>query len=253
MRILMIGDIVGRPGRQAVAHLLPRLRTEQRLDFVIANGENAAGGRGLTPAIAEELLAAGVDVITTGNHVWAQRDLLDYLERDVPVLRPLNYPPGVPGRGVIVVRGVRVVNLLGRAGLQCVDCPFRAVDALLRAAPEPAVTIVDFHAEMTSEKVAMGWYLAGRVSAVLGTHTHVPTADARVLPGGTACVADVGMVGPLNSVLGMETERVIRYFTTGLPLRLEVADGPVQFNSVLVEVDPTTGRARQVCRLDLVV
>lgn len=259
MRILLIGDIVGRPGRRVVRALLPDLSQELGLDLIIANGENAAGGRGLTPETAQELLSAGVDVLTSGNHIWHEREIIPYLEQNAPVLRPLNYPPGVPGRGYLVhdlgPKGrVLILNLCGRIGLMEMDCPFRAADHLLETITErPRIIIVDMHAEATSEKMAMGWYLDGRVSAVLGTHTHIPTADARILSKGTAYVTDVGMVGPYNSVIGVRTDRIIQHFLTRMPVRFEVADGPVVFNSVLVEIDDATGLARSIQRVDRIL
>ncbi len=258
MLVLMIGDVVGRPGRRAVAALLPALRAAEHIDLVIANGENSAGGRGLTQETAEELLNAGVDVITTGNHVFRQKDVVPYLDRDVPVLRPLNFPQGVPGRGHILVRGhagipVLVVNLCGRVNLMELDSPFQRFDLLVRHFAElPPTILVDFHAETTSEKQAMGWYLDGRASAVLGTHTHVPTADARLLRHGTAYVTDVGMVGPYNSILGDRIEPILTYFLTQMPARFEVGDGPVVFNSVLLDIDDT-GRARSIRRIDRIM
>lgn len=250
----MIGDIVGRDARRAVRLMVPQLRAARGVDFVVANGENAAGGRGLTPATATEIFDAGVDVITTGNHIWDQREIIPYLDAEPRVLRPLNYAPGVPGRGHVLHKRVLVANLSGRVFLGNFDCPFRAIDGLLSRLDErPAAIIVDFHAEATSEKVVFGFYLDGRVSAVLGTHTHVATADARVLPKGTAHVADVGMVGPLNSVLGVETGRVIAHLTTAMPARFKVADGPVLFNSVLVHVDEASGLATAIERVDKVI
>jgi 2',3'-cyclic-nucleotide 2'-phosphodiesterase len=256
MRILFLGDVIGKPGRQAVRDRLPVLRAELAVDLTIANGENAAGGRGLTPETAEELLHAGVDVITSGNHIWDQRQIIPYLSQNVPVIRPYNYPTGVPGRGYLThdlgAKGqVMVINLAGRVFLQELDCPFRTVDRLLEStANRPAIVIVDMHAEATSEKVAMGWHLDGRVSAVLGTHTHVPTADPRILPGGTAYLTDVGMVGPYNSVLGVQVEPILQHFLTHMPARFDVAEGPVVFNAVLVEVSDASGRAVSIQRVD---
>ncbi|MDA8219459.1 MAG: TIGR00282 family metallophosphoesterase [Dehalococcoidales bacterium] len=254
MRILMIGDLVGRGARRAVRMLVPQIRHERRVDFVVANGENAAGGRGLTPATASEIFAAGVDVITSGNHIWDQREVIPYLDSEPRVLRPLNYPPGVPGHGHVMYRDVLVVNLSGRVFLGNFDCPFRTADRLLAELEgRPRAIVVDFHAEATSEKVLSGWYFDGRVTAVVGTHTHVPTCDTRVLPKGTAHVSDLGMVGPLNSVLGVEPERVKAHLTTLMPARFKIADGPIVFNSVLVELDETTGRAVAIERLDRIV
>lgn len=247
----MVGDLVGRPGRHAAQAIVPRLRRDHKIDLVIANGENAAGGRGLTPATAEEILDAAIDVITSGNHIWAQREIVSYLAQQPRVLRPLNYPPGTPGQGYLVLGGVFIVNIAGRVFMAHLDCPFQAIDRLLATVPDrPPVTIIDFHGEATSEKMAFAWHLDGRASAILGTHTHVPTADARVLPKGTAFVTDVGMVGPLNSVIGMRCEPIIEHFRSQMPPRLQVAEGPVAFNSVLVEIDEASGRALGIGRLD---
>jgi len=248
--VLAIGDIIGRPGRQAVQELLPDLRQQYGLDLVIANGENTAGGLGLTSTIAKELFNTGVDVLTSGNHIWAQKEIIPYLEGEMPILRPLNYPPSVPGRGYIVNSQVMVVNLIGRTFMGDFDCPFRAMDKLLaELEPKPIVIIVDFHAEATSEKMAMGRYLDGRVSAVLGTHTHVGTIDAQLLPQGTAYVTDIGMTGPINSVIGDDTESVLRRFLTAIPHRLSVGKGKVMFNAILVRIDDDTGRAISIDRI----
>jgi len=248
--ILVIGDIVGRPGRQAVKELLPGLRQQYGFSLVIANAENVAGGLGLTSTTAEELLSAGIDVLTSGNHIWAQKEIIPHLDGEMPILRPLNYPPGVPGKGYIVNRQAMVVNLIGRTFMGDFDCPFRAIDQLLtEVKPKPPVIIVDFHAEATSEKVAMGRYLDGRVSAVLGTHTHVGTTDTQLLPQGTAYVTDIGMTGPIDSVIGMETEVVIQRFLTGIPHRMSVAKGKTMFNAVLVRVDEESGWAISIDRI----
>jgi len=250
MLILMIGDIVGRPGRQAVKELLPGLRQQYGFSLVIANAENVAGGLGLTSTTAKELLSTGIDVLTSGNHIWAQKEIIPYLDGEMPILRPLNYPPRVPGKGYIVNRQAMVVNLIGRTFMGDFDCPFRAIDQLLtETKPKPPVIIVDFHAEATSEKVAMGRYLDGRVSAVLGTHTHVGTSDSQLLPQGTAYVTDIGMTGPIDSVIGMETEVVIQRFLTGIPHRMSVAKGKTMFNAVLVKVAEDTGRAISIDRI----
>lgn len=252
MRILMLGDVIGRPGRRAVHALLPGLRQEYGIELVIANGENAAGGLGLTRETAEELIKSGVDVITSGNHIWAQREIMNDLDSDLAILRPLNYPPGVPGHGYLIKGETLVVNLLGRTFIGNFDCPFRAMDQLLEelADNKPPVIIVDFHAEATSEKVAMGWHLDGRVSAVLGTHTHVGTVDARLLPKGTASITDVGMIGPIDSVIGDDTDVVLRRFLTQIPHRISVGKGSVLLNSVLVEIEEATGRAKNISRID---
>ena len=255
MRIAFFGDVVGRPGRRAVGIVLRRLRREASVDFVIANGENAAGGKGIDPASAEELLDAGVDVITTGNHVWHNRDILPYLQENGRVLRPLNFPPGVPGNGWVVRKaqngaGVAVVNLIGRVFMGPADCPFREIDAHLPGIRQHGpVIVVDMHAEATSEKVAMGRYLDGRVSAVLGSHTHVQTADEAVLPGGTGVLTDAGMCGPEDSILGVRADRVLDRFVRQMPVRFDVASGPVLVQGAIVDVDEDTGRATAVERL----
>ena len=248
--ILALGDIIGRPGRQAVDELLPGLRKQYRLDLVVANGENVAGGLGITPNTARELLRAGVDVLTSGNHIWAQKEIIPYLDGEMPILRPLNYPPGVPGKGYIVKSQAMIVNLIGRTFIGNFDCPFRAMDQLLAEhGHKPPVIIVDFHAEATSEKMAMGRYLDGRVSAVLGTHTHVGTIDAQLLPQGTAYVTDIGMVGPSDSVIGDDTEAVLQRFLTIIPNRLSVGQGKTMFNAVLVRVDDESGQAVSIDRI----
>ena len=250
MLVLAIGDIIGKPGRQEVKELLPGLKERRGVDFVIANGENVAGGIGLTPATAEELLKAGVDVITSGNHIWAQKEIIPCLDSKMPVLRPLNYPPGVPGRGYIVVNNIVVVNLIGRTFIGNFDCPFRAMDKLLaELAPELKTIIIDFHAEETSEKVALGRYLDGRVSAVLGTHTHIGTIDSQLLPEGTAYVTDIGMTGPDNSVIGDDIDAVLERFMTMIPNRLAVGKGRVTFNAILVDIDRATGMATGIERI----
>lgn len=250
MRILLIGDVVGKPGRKAVQQFLPALRSEYRLDVVVANAENAAGGIGVTPDTARELIDAGVDVLTSGNHIWAQKEIIPFLDGDEPLLRPLNYPPGVPGRGYWQTERFLVVNLIGRTFMGPVDCPFRAMDQLLKELKnKPQIIIVDFHAEATSEKMAMGRYLDGRVSAVLGTHTHVGTVDSCILPKGTAYVTDVGMTGPADSVIGVDTDSVIRRFLTSLPNRLEPAKGKASLNAMALEVSDTTGAALSISRV----
>jgi metallophosphoesterase (TIGR00282 family) len=252
VNILVIGDVVGKVGRRAVACLLPELRRKYEIDLVIANGENAAGGKGLTPPTAEELFQAGVQVLTSGNHIWHYREVYPYLDGAAPVLRPLNYPEGAPGRGLLTYEGVGVLNLIGRTFMPgTLDCPFREADRALEKLKDCPVIIVDMHAEATSEKAALAWYLDGRVSAVVGTHTHIPTADCRVLPNGTAFVTDVGMVGPRDSILGMQTSAVIEGFLTQLPVRFSSDENPpIVFNSVLIEIDGQTGSARRIERID---
>ena len=255
MRVIFVGDVVGRPGRNAVASLLPKIRAERGIDFAIVNGENAAGGAGLTADIARELNANGADVVTNGNHVWDQRQFLNDIELLAFAIRPINLAPGNPGRGWVVIKDVLVVNAIGRTFMAPADDPFRAIDALLEqlGRDAPRVRVLDWHAEATSEKVAMGWHLDGRFSAVVGSHTHVPTADPRVLPQGTAHVSDTGMVGPRDSVLGVDKDIIVARFRDGMPRRFEVAGGPVQFNSVVIDVDESTGRARSIERLDQLI
>ena len=255
MRILAIGDVVGKPGRQAVAALLPELRRERGYHLVVCNGENAAGGNGLTAATAMELRAAGCDVLTNGNHVWDQRQFIGEIAALDYCVRPLNLDRAAPGRGWIVCKGVLVMNAIGRVFMAEVDNPYRAVDALLEElGPDaPPVRLLDWHAEATSEKVAMGFHLDGRMSAVVGTHTHVATADARVLVRGTAFVSDIGMVGPRESVLGLAPEEIVGRFLDGMPRRFRVAEGPVQFNAVEIDVDEASGRARSITRVDRLV
>ena len=252
MRVLMVGDVVGRPGREAVAQLLPELRSSLGIDRVVLNGENAAAGRGLTQGTARELFSAGVDVITSGNHIFDVREFVPSLDEPWPVLRPANYPPRAPGRGVCSKDGLTVMNLMGRTFMPVeVDDPFRAADALLEEHSAPSIVVIDFHAEATSEKQALAWYVDGRVAAVVGTHTHVPTADARVLPGGTAMVTDLGMVGVRDSIIGDDIDAVLGRFLTAMPGRLPVASGSeVTFNSVLIEVDDATGLATGIERVD---
>jgi metallophosphoesterase (TIGR00282 family) len=252
MRVLFIGDIVGSPGRRIVLERLADLVANERVDLVIANGENAASGFGITPRLAEELLGAGVEVLTGGNHIWDRKELLDYIPSEPRVLRPANFSEGNPGRGVFcgtARNGVpyAVLNLQGRVFMTPNDCPFRAADRELAALPSGVkVIIVDMHAEATSEKQAMGWYLDGRVSAVIGTHTHVATADSRVLPKGTAFITDAGMTGPVDSVIGMDKKAILQRFLDGLPARFEVAEDDIQMSTVLLELDPATGRALSI-------
>lgn len=255
MRVLVVGDVVGKPGRRAVAQLLPSLREEREYALVICNGENAAGGNGLTAATAEELRAAGCDVVTNGNHVWDQREFMGEIDSLDYCLRPLNLSPGAPGRGWLIRDGVLVANAIGRVFMAESENPYRAMDQLLVELGNgaPAVRVLDWHAEATSEKVAMGFHLDGRFSAVVGTHTHVPTADARVLPGGTAFISDIGMVGPRDSVLGLAPEEIVGRFLDGLPRRFRVAPGPVIFGAAELDIDAASGRARSIARLERLV
>ena len=248
----MIGDVVGRPGRRAVREFLPGLRTDLNLDLVTANGENSAAGFGITRNTAQELLDSGVDVITSGNHVWDQKEAIPMLEGETPVLRPLNYPAAAPGRGAVLSNRILVVSVQGRTFMPVqIDDPFCAVTDLVDGLVDrPRAVVLDFHAEATSEKAALAWHLDGKVAAVAGTHTHVATADQRVLPKGTAFVSDLGMCGVLDSIIGDEPEPVLRRFLTGVPVRLTVGDGPAQFNAVLIDVDDETGLATGIERVD---
>jgi 2',3'-cyclic-nucleotide 2'-phosphodiesterase len=255
--LLFIGDIFASPGRNLVARHLRGIVAAENIHLTIANGENSAGGFGITPQLADELFGHGVEVLTSGNHIWDKREIYDYLPRQSRLLRPANYPEGLPGTGVAVVEarnGVRcaVMNLQGRAHMAPIDCPFRKADALLAAMdPEVKVRFVDFHAELTSEKTAMGWHLDGRVSAVIGTHTHVPTADTRILPGGTAYQTDAGMTGPYRSVIGVETQIILERFLTQLPVRMEAARHGGELHGVIVEADETTGKAASIRRVEI--
>jgi len=255
MKILLIGDIVGRPGRVIVEREVRRLREERGLDLVVANCENAAAGAGITPNLAEELFRAGVDVLTSGNHVWRKKEAFELLKLDPRVLRPANYPDGAPGAGSTIVETLKgekvgILNVMGRVFMEPLDCPFRTAEReLVRLKLVTSVIIVDMHAEATSEKVAMGWFLDGKVSCVFGTHTHIPTADERILPQGTGFITDVGMTGPYDSVIGRRVDQILQRFLSNLPVKSEVADGNVQLRGLLVEVDPATGKATAVERL----
>ncbi len=257
MKVLFIGDIVGKPGRDSVRQRLDRLRMAHEIDFVIANGENAAGGLGITEAVAGELFASGIQAMTLGNHVWRKKEFVQAIDGLDRVIRPANYPPGAPGVGATLIEWggqplVGVVNLLGRVFMEPLDCPFAAGHReVSRLREQTPVIIVDMHAEATSEKIAMGAHLDGLCSAVIGTHTHVQTADERILPRGTAYITDVGMTGPLDSVIGTETERALRKFTTGMPSEFRVAKGPAIFNAVIIDINEGTGRARDITRIAL--
>ncbi len=252
----MVGDVIGRPGRAAFAKYTPILRREKQADFVVVNGENSAEGRGVTKKTLDELMLGGADVVTSGNHIWDKKEVLQFIDDEPYLLRPANYPTGVPGRGFCVypLKGtnIGVMNLSGRAFLQDLDCPFqRAEDVLRELSGECRVLLLDFHGESTSEKMAMGWYLDGRVTAVVGTHTHVQTADERILPGGTAFISDLGMVGPWNSVIGFTKEPVLAKTTTGMPARFEVADGPAVYSAALLTVDEKNGKATGIERIQI--
>lgn len=256
MNILFVGDIVGKPGREAALTLVPILRAEYALDLVIANAENVAGGWGITADLTRLLLARGmIDVITMGNHTWARPDSIEVFEEEARVLRPANYPPGAPGRGCGLFKTPRgalvgVANINGRTFMEPLDDPFRAADEIIaRMRPQTPVLFIDFHAETTSEKMAFGWHCDGRVSVVVGTHTHVQTADERVLPGGTAFITDAGMCGPEHSVIGMDIEAVLAKFRTQMPHRFKVAEGRANLCGVVIDVDEETGRARHIERI----
>ncbi len=255
MKVLFIGDIVGSPGRKACAELIPRIRKARKADFVVANAENAAGGSGITEKIAGELAGYGIDAITSGDHIWKRKDIMEVLDQYPAILRPANYPPGAPGMGFNVIKSglktpVGVINLVGRVFMDPVECPFRmARGAIEEMAKETRIILVDMHAEATSEKIAMGWYLDGLVSAVVGTHTHVQTADERVLPQGTAYMTDLGMTGPHDSVIGRKKEQILTRFLTQLPTRFEMADEDVRLNGALIDIDESTGKARSIERI----
>jgi metallophosphoesterase (TIGR00282 family) len=256
MRVLMIGDVVARPGRVAVMERIQDLREQHGIDLAVMNAENVAGGFSITPPLAEQLFNAGIDVMTSGNHIFDKREVIPYIERQPRLLRPANYPPNSPGKGMWVgdVRGVRVavLNLIGRVFMGPADDPFRAAEELIASIPSDVkVRLVDMHAEATSEKVAMGWYLDGRVSAVVGTHTHVQTADERILTEGTAFISDIGMTGSYAGVIGMKTEDVIARFTSAVYKRADHAAGNVRICAVVLNIDEETGRAREISRLAL--
>jgi len=254
LTILCIGDVFGEPGRRALAHFLPRLRVEFEVDLVVANVENAAAGFGVTPALARGFLDGGVDVMTSGNHVWDRKEIIEYIVKENLLLRPANYPRGTPGVGSVVLKAgahrVGVLNLQGRVFMTPIDCPFLTADAEVeRLRGETPVIVVDMHAEATSEKQAMGWYLDGRVSAVVGSHSHVQTADERLLPGGTAFLTDLGLTGPFDSVIGVDKELAIQRFLTGMPNRFEPARGRARVQGAVIRIDPESGRALAIERI----
>jgi metallophosphoesterase (TIGR00282 family) len=255
LRLLFLGDIIGEPGRRAVIDTVPVWKKERGIDFVVVNGENSAGGRGITPRITIDLLRAGVAVITTGDHVWDQKDLAAFIDTEPRLLRPINYPEGVPGQGVIVLETpkgkVGVINVQGRTFMQpSLDNPFHVLERVVaKMREETAIIFVDAHAETTSEKIAIGRFLDGRVSAVVGTHTHTQTADERVFPGGTAFLCDAGMCGPTESILGRSIEPIIQRFISSMPVNFPVAHGPVMLCGALIEIDETTGRALSIQRI----
>jgi len=255
MRILFVGDIVGKPGRRALRELLGKVIESYGIDFTIANGENAAGGMGITPAIALEIFEMGVDVLTTGNHIWAKKEIISFLNEEPRILRPANYPEQVPGKGSGIFSSkqgqkIGVINLEGRVFMKHLDCPFRAGEKEVeKLRKETLAIVVDFHAEATSEKMAMGWFLNGGVSAVLGTHTHIQTSDDRILDEGTAYITDVGMTGPLDSVIGIRKQVALDRFLTQIPWKFDVASGEIELQGVMVEIDEKTGKSREIKRL----
>lgn len=256
MKLLFIGDVVGKPGRSLIGSLLPSLKKEYELDFGIANGENAAAGSGITPRVAKELFSAGIDVITSGDHIWKNKEIFQIINETDRILKPANLPPCTPGNGscVVCVHNtvyIGVINIVGRVFMNPVDCPFRTVDREIeKIRQKTKIILVDFHAEATSEKIAMGWYLDGRVSALVGTHTHVPTADNKILPQGTAYITDVGMAGSQKSVLGRDIEPVLKHFTTSMPSRFTVAEEHLVMQGVVIDIDETTGMARSIIRVE---
>ncbi len=257
MKVLLIGDIVGKTGRQAVKNLLPNLTDRYKIDFVIANGENAAGGFGITEKTASEIFDSGVHIITTGNHVWDKKETVPYISKENRILRPINFPPNTPGAGSIIFtlpnkEKIAVMNVSGRVFMNTLDCPFRVGKAEVEKLQETTnIIIIDFHAEATSEKIAFGYYMDGMVSAVIGTHTHVQTADEKILPGGTAYITDVGMTGPQTSVIGIEKEQIVERFLSQMPRKYEVAGGKTLLSAVIVEIDGKSGKATAIQRLQL--
>jgi hypothetical protein len=254
MNILMVGDVFGEPGRAAIARLLPGLRQQHAIDLCVVNVENAAGGFGVTPSMARQFLEQGADVMTSGNHIWDKKEIIEYIVKENLLLRPANFPAGTPGSGFITVKAgphrVAVLNLMGRVFMAPIDCPFRKADEILpELRKDTPIILVDMHCEATSESQAMGWYLDGRTSAVVGTHRHVQTADERVLPGGTAYITDLGMTGPTEGVIGVDRELILQRFLTQMPARFEPAKGPAALHGVVIVVDPETGRASDIRRL----
>ncbi len=255
MKILFIGDIVGSPGRKAINKLLPALKEEYGLDFVIANAENASGGSGIIPKVADELFDSGVDVLTSGDHIWKRKEIFELIGREKRILRPLNFPASAPGKGSNIFKTkegkkIGVINVNGRVFMEALECPFKSASAACaELLQETKIIIVDIHAEATSEKTALGWYLDGKASAVLGTHTHIQTADERILPQGTAYITDVGMCGPYDSVIGRKVENVLERFITSIPVRFEIADENIKLCAALLDIDEKTGRAQSIVRI----
>ena len=254
MKIMLTGDVVGRPGRRAFQKYTPKLRQERQIDVVVVNGENSAGGKGITRKSLDELYHGGADIVTSGNHVWDKKDVLEFIDREPFLVRPGNYPEGAPGKGSCIYpfrsKNIGMMNLSGRTFMPVLDCPFQKAEELLRElTPGCDVLILDFHAEATSEKMAMGWYLDGRVNCIVGTHTHIQTADERILPGGTAYITDLGMVGAWNSVLGVCTDIVLDKFTKALPVRFDLANGPNVYSAVILEIDDVSNKTTAIERV----
>jgi len=258
LKVLFIGDVVGNPGRKALKELIPKVKKEKEIDFVIANGENAAGGSGITYVIAKEMYGSGVDAITLGNHTWSKSEILNFIESDDKIIRPANYPQELPGKGSVILKckdsKIGILNLLGRVYMDSVDCPFKAAERELEyIKSQTKVVIVDMHAEASSEKTALAWYLDGRVSCVLGTHTHVQTADERIFPFGTGYITDVGMTGPYEGIIGVNKDIIIKKFLTHMPARFEVAKGKVIFNAVVLDIDEKNGKALTIERVSQMI
>lgn len=257
MRVLLIGDITGSPGRAIIKAKLGELKKKEKIDFTIANAENAAGGSGITPPIAEELFSYGLDALTSGDHIWKKKEIIEYIGGEKRVLRPANYPTDTPGFGCSIYQtknkeDIGVINLMGRVFMQAVDCPFKkAMECVRQMEEKTKIIFVDMHAEATSEKIALGWYLDGLVSCVFGTHTHVQTADERILPKGTAYITDIGMTGPFDSVIGRRKEQILERFLTQMPVRFEMAEEDVQMHGAIVEVDAKTGKAVSIKRIQI--
>ncbi|MBI2218242.1 MAG: TIGR00282 family metallophosphoesterase [Candidatus Rokubacteria bacterium] len=256
MRVLMVGDVYGEPGRTALAKLLPKIKREYEIDLTVVNVENAAGGFGVTAALGRWFLDQGVDVMTSGNHIWDKKEVVEYITKENLLLRPANFPVGTPGTGYITVKSgphrVGVINLMGRVFMLPIDCPFRKADEIItELSKDTRIILVDMHAEATSESLAMGWYLDGRVTAVVGTHRHVQTADERVLPGGTAYITDLGLTGPTDGVIGVDRNQIVQRFLTQMPIKFETAKGPAALSGAVITVDPETGRASGITRLRL--
>jgi 2',3'-cyclic-nucleotide 2'-phosphodiesterase len=255
LKVLFIGDIVGNPGRKVLKEIIASINREETIDYCIANGENSAGGSGITYVVAQELYKSGINAITLGNHTWSKKEVMNFIDSDPKIVRPANYPIDLPGKGSTIIDGkIGILNLMGRIYMDSLDCPFKAAERELEHLKKQVkVVIVDIHAEATSEKSAIAWYLDGRVSCVLGTHTHVQTSDERILPRGTAFITDVGMTGPHDGIIGVDREIVINKFITHIPARFEMAKGNIQFNAVLMDIDEKTGKTSKISRISKII